>query len=595
MSEQLVNYSKQNRLMLSLAEKNCRKLHWGQKYHRNSRGKPMDFLKLPFQIPIYKSLQHKRYVVLRKSVQNGISEAFVVSHLEEAERGLAVMYVLPKSQTRNTFVQNRVNKVITQVPFYQERMKDSVGNADSIIFKGFGEGVIKYVDSNSESNFVEFPGDALYIDEVDQCNQKNIAMAPDRLESSDYKLIRKVANPSVEDFGIDIDFKKGTQKEWFIRCDHCGCMQYLDWFLNVVRQVDKNSYELLDMNYDLYNLQDAEGEVGVFCRHCHKKIDRLSGGQFVARHQHREIDSFQISKLFTPFTSIKDLALKFHEALTSDMLLQLFYNSDLGLPFTAKGSKVSETMLNETRDTNYYMPDLNKDGVVCMGADVGKVINVIIRKIHHDKKVALYIGTVQTEDEVLNLMKQYNVKIAVIDAMPEQRMIERIKAKNKKVYSCYYQQPKVMQVNKKDRVISAVRTSVLDRILEGFNKNEYVNPANLKDITDYYDQMTSSTRIIDTEVNPPVYRWEEVSADHYFHAEGYCAVACEIAKGTMLFEYADDYGEEKVDPKKPIDKQVKESDSQNVVLEKIFGMNMDVDVDDEKGGSSSDEFGGEGW
>ena len=148
----------------------------------------MDMEKMHFQRAIYKTLQSKRYVAIRKSVQNGISETFIVSHLEEADRGLAILYVLPKSDLRNIFVQNRINKLMKMVPFYKEKIKGAIGEADSVIFKGFGKGVCKYVDSNSQSNFVEYPADALYIDEVDQCNQKNLAMAPDRLESSEYKL-----------------------------------------------------------------------------------------------------------------------------------------------------------------------------------------------------------------------------------------------------------------------------------------------------------------------------------------------------------------------------------------------------------------------
>jgi len=199
-----------------------RKLYWAMKYHRNTRGKPMDFKKLPFQVEIYKTLQDSRYVAIRKSVQNGISETFIVSHLEESDRGFAILYVLPKGELRNIFVQNRINKLIKQVPFYRDKIKGAIGGADNVIFKGFGGGVCKYVDSNSPSNFVEFPADALYIDEKDKCDPKNLEMAPDRLESSEHKLIRVVGNPTVEDYGIDVDFKNGTQSEWYVKCDYCG-------------------------------------------------------------------------------------------------------------------------------------------------------------------------------------------------------------------------------------------------------------------------------------------------------------------------------------------------------------------------------------
>jgi len=537
----------------------------------------MNYGKLPFQVEIYKALQENREVAVLKSVQNGISETFIVSHLEEAYNGLTILYVLPKTQTRNTFVQNRVNKVIKQIPFYQQQIKNAPTSADSVVLKFFGNkgGVMKYVDSNSASNFVELPADALYIDEEDMCNQKNLAMAPDRLESSEYKYIRRVGNPSIEGFGIDIAFKAGSQNWWNNRCEHCGKYQILDWYENVVREIDKGVFDLLDMRYDLYNLADEPGSVNIYCKHCHKPMDRLStDAQWVEKYK-REKESFQISKLFTPFTSIRELSTKFAKATENATELQIFHNSDLGLPYSASGAKVTWDMINSSRVNQYFCPEINLDGLVWAGVDVGSMNNIVVRKMVNGKKRALYIGTSRDEGEIIRVIRDYGVKCLVIDSLPETRMVERLKNECDIIYSCTFSQVVQPSVDKKKKKVSVKRTAMLDRIVETFAKDEYENPINIKDVKDYYDQMCSSTRILDKERNPPDYVWREVGADHYFLTEGYAEIALEIARSKIDFSYLDDIVSPEVkDEGQPMHELAKKTDDSAGVLNKIFNRNM---------------------
>ena len=182
--KRVIEYSAEVKAQMTELEVANRKLFWATQVHVNTRGKKMDFDQFPFLPEIYWDLERYPVVIVRKCVQVGISEAFIISHLDEAAKGLQIQYVLPKQDVRNRFVQNRINKLTRRVPTYARLVKDATAKIDNVVLKRFGAGVVNYVDSNSASNFVEFPGDGLYVDEVDRCNAANILMATDRLDAS---------------------------------------------------------------------------------------------------------------------------------------------------------------------------------------------------------------------------------------------------------------------------------------------------------------------------------------------------------------------------------------------------------------------------
>jgi len=227
------------------------------------------------------------------------------------------------------------------------------------------------------------------------------------------------------------------------------------------------------------------------------------------------------------------------------------------------------------------MPDKNEEGFVFMGVDVGGVNNIVIRKLINGQKVALFLGKIRDENEILNLMDRYNVRATVIDGLPETRMVERLQAKSNKIYITFFNHAtSSIKVSRKERKIVGKRTPIIDRVMENFNLNKYVNPANLQDIPEYYKEMKSSTRILDSEKSPPEYVWVEGNKpDHYFITEAYCELAYEVGMQSNVFTYVDDIVDEEEEKgkleKESIVKQVSENDSPESALEKIVYANMD--------------------
>ena len=530
---------------------------WLARYcHKTTHGERLSFGdKFRFLIDIYKDLETYPRVTCRKAVQSGITDLLIVSALDDASKGLRVFYVMPNRDLRNDFVKDRFDTLLKTVPYYGQGIKEAVGDSESVGLKHFYRGLINFASSNSKIEFISYQSDANYIDEVDKCDPKNLKMAPDRMDASKYKLERTVGNPSAEKFGIDGIYKKSTQGVWKVKCPHCGKWQELDFFKNVVDQEGKFKYRII--------LPDQYGNPLVACIKCGKEIDRLGPGEWIHRFE-SPIRGFTVNQLFSANVSVKELYEYFLVALTNDTALQLFYNSKLGLPFSSEGSKIVYKMLEDaSEDSNYTLSinDISK-AIKCkglfVGIDVGKYFHIVAReKVVGGKKRLVYVGRLARVEEVVDLLSKLNIRIAVIDEEPEVKLVEQIKVKIKRLYSCDYISghtfldiKKSAQEYKKERRVKIDRTFILDHIRSDYEGRLMINPVNCKDIGneenrehgEYYDHLLSSTRIYDEDSNS--FNWRESGADHLFHAEAYCRMAQELDDKILQY-YIDSTSEEK--------------------------------------------------
>src|SRR3990172_7798209 len=138
-------------------------------HHLNTRGEKLDFTHYRHIRELYETVS--RDIVLQGSVQSLKSEWAIVDHFACAFTGLSVFFVVPKYETRTTYVQNRVNKCVENVPEYKKII--GTGFFDSVALKSFGKGTVKYVGSNVYADFKEYPADGIVIEEVDECNAEN--------------------------------------------------------------------------------------------------------------------------------------------------------------------------------------------------------------------------------------------------------------------------------------------------------------------------------------------------------------------------------------------------------------------------------------
>ncbi len=478
----------------------------------------MDIVGRPFLPQIYK--EDSQRLVVQKCVQVGISEWLIVKLISKLYNGWSILYSLPTENLRNTFVANRIDTLLKTVPFYQHGVKTAKGESDQVSLKHLWQGTVWFVGSNSKVGYVERPADMVIVDELDTSNIKNLELAPDRLKASKHKYYWEVGNPTIPKFGINKSYLNSDQKVWKIKCPACNRWQALDFFKNVVRQVEENVWELIDSNH------------GVVCKKCNSLLDRLSDGEWVAKYPGRSVSGYHISQLFSPTVTIKEIYDQFLKGQTDATAMQVFYNSYLGQPYEGVGAKITETILESKCMDDYTMPG-NADACTA-GVDVNyPQLNVRISDYPETGiRRAVYIGIVYSFAELSNLFKRYNVEYAVIDVAPERHKIAEFQAQHPFVWACQYSStevPEFWRVNEDDMRLTVDRTQSIDYMVSEILNGRNRLPKNFKSIVNYVDEMEAPTRILDETKNPPRYIWDEGgNADHFFHAENYDCLAMRV-------------------------------------------------------------------
>lgn len=487
-------------------------------HHRTHNNKPLTLQRRPFLKDIY--LDNSNDKVVMKSTQCGLSEFLIVYAIMEAAQGRSLFYVLPSYDLVGRFVSNRFSRSVQFTPYYQHLMNDDTvkKRSDGVSLKHIGMGTIAFVGSGTPKPFTEFPADTIIVDELDQCNEANLAMGEERLSASEHKKRVKISNPTLVGFGIDYEFGKSDQRYWHIKCSSCGAFVKPDFFSHVVERVDEGTYALRDTEWQW----DTPRDIHMICDKCGKPFNRFNGGEWVKSNPRSLVTGFQVSKLFSANVTIREMVDRFNDGLTNPKKMERFYNGDLGFPFSDSGSKISFKMIADCSEPGYIMPDVSTEPCV-MGVDVGNKIHVRISEILPTGKLkAVYIGSVDGYDDIFELYRRYRIVFGVIDSMPEMRLSKKVCATMPTMYRCFYG-GKQDSVNPNTKVVTVDRTSSLDRVREKLLTESIHYPENALQIPEYGPQMISSTRVFDEKKG--VYEWRHSDADHFLHAENYMWIA----------------------------------------------------------------------
>jgi len=531
---------------LELQFKNNRTLAWAG-IHRNTRMQKMTFKDLYYLHDLYLLIGKTPFMVVEKSVQCGLSELFIIqSHIEAGEMGMTVMYVLPKYELRNRFVNNRIYKLHKKVNHYRALVLAAGTKVHRTSLMHFGKGSLAYVGSNVADEFIEIPVDSAYVDEKDHCNQANLLMLPDRLTASPYKYEREIGNPTVEGFGIDERYLESSQGQWYLKCPGCGKEFVPDFFMHVVEEISSNTFVLRDKEAD--HDPRSRGEIKLI-HDCGAAVDRLSEGRWKHKYPDREWQGFRVSQIFSKFVPLRKLYRTWMKAVGNDLRTQLFYNSNLGLPFSSKGSKVTQAMLNDCR-RKYEWPTrrVGQEKARLMGVDVGEYLHVILRErvktVDGFSLRLLGIWTLPGFNQLEQLLREWKPKCCVIDAMPEIHKVMDLKDDFSNVWSSRFQEGVTSMIRHKDKKeLRMDRTAMLDYVRQGFELQNMLLPmqAEFLEEGEYYRHMQASTRLLEpNELHPEKSRfiWKEGSRpDHFFMAEGYCMQAGMIMPEHGIFDF----------------------------------------------------------
>ena len=526
-------------------------------YHRNRRGAPISFRDKPYLIPLYATLLNMERADFCKGVQTGISELFIQLMLYEAGwQDRIVAYVLPTFGSSARFVADRVDPLLTAVPAYAARTPGGEegiqsGSKGNLKRKRFGrQGAMLFLGSNSDSDFSEFSADLGIVDELDECDLKNIAKMPDRLRESKFPQLLQVSNPGIAGQGIHRAWKEGSRARYFHQCPRCGERQPLDWFVNFVRRMEDGTWAPRDT---ARYADPSLGDLRPVCRRCKDPWHNVpKGGLWVAECAGKT-PSFHMSRLdIMPPDRGAPIRQYFAEwllAQTNPAALSAFWRGTLGWPHEGTGQRVSEEMLELCslkqlpNDTNPD-PEIYKKKTIVMGVDVGSVLNVWIDELEDAetetgyRRRSRYICAVLQFEDLHRLIKDFCVQVMVIDAAPETRKAKEIRdhyaGSDVIVWLCrFHPQARIgrdafgLKMEHVEHVVTVDRTQLLDCTFDEIRSGSHTLPVDYSTISGLSDQMKAPVRKLN--VDSQRFVWEEGNdPDHYRFADAYARVAQEI-------------------------------------------------------------------
>lgn len=489
-----------------------------QNYHRTHKLVPLSWNQREFLRAIY--ADESKEIVIRKAVQVGISEWAVVDLLYMTmELGWSGAYVITKTKARDSFVAERINKILNAIPYYRK----NVGKIDNLGIKELGKGVARFLGSNAPDDFVSFPADFLIIDEVDLCDQENLKLVPDRLQASEHKFQRWIGNPTLEGYGIDALYENSDQKIWTVYCEKCKTYQTLDWFENIIEETNFG----ITLRDTKYLEHPKQATIHPICP-CGARLNRLGKGQWLKRKESK-ISGYTLSQIYSPTVTLEEMYAEYLESKDNVGKLQIFYNNKLGYSFSKEGMKITEGMLLKTEQP-YGFSDLYQGmNVVTAGVDVGSgVLHVIIREICDEGRRLLFVGMVPSFDDLEELINKYHITTMMIDAEPEKRLSLAFQKDHfDTVWLVDYHVQESSQTDihvfKDKQFLRVRRTSAFDGLLEDFVTGVIINAVGCKELYngDYFKQLCAITRVQQDEK----FVWISKGPDHFAHAENYCRLA----------------------------------------------------------------------
>lgn len=471
-------------------------------------------------------------IVLCKSSQMGISE-YLISYAMHAcdMRGATVLYVFPTDSHVSDFSAARMGPAIEASEYLQSIIVDALGKdgkrgSDKVTLKRirnrfmyFRGGHVK--PDGASPGLKSIDADITILDELDECDHRVLGIAEKRLGHSPLKEKRLVSTPTYPGVGIHAEYLLSDQRQWFIPCPHCNHRQ------NVT--IDNVVTEWKDKTKRPAAWHQQDGKAYAACLKCHKPLDLLADGEWVAAYPGRPVVGFHVTK-FAGATLDLDAIIEGLQSYNATRNRET-WNQDLGLPYVAEGGQLTDTHLDTLRRDYSHGTSPKR---CYMGIDVGSVLHCVIREepdSETGERRQLFAGELSW-DEAARVIKQYNPVAVVIDGLPETKAARDLQAAfpSGKVWLCYYsgvEQKEDYAIWKRtEGAVNADRTRSLDEMYSRVYEGKNTLPGNARDIARYYEQMKAPVRLLEKNARGiETARYVESGADHYAHAETYCAIA----------------------------------------------------------------------
>jgi len=468
------------------------------------------------------NLEPESRVVIKKAAQIGATELALNYAFWLLDGRGHVFYALPPGPTQGNFAHARVDPAISASPYIREM----AGNIDNVGLKTFVSGLNLYIrgtnvpkgDPSKAAQLSEAPADVAIIDEFDRVPPAAVPLIRDRLGDSRLMIEIDLSTPTYPDVGIDSEYLGTTQHEPKIQCQECGAWHWLTWALVRGPVADDPHAQIL-------------------CHSCHKAIERdemweQGRCQWEPRHGYRRTVGFWIPKLVSERVDLD--AMWNRSQARRDIDIQAFWNSDLGLPYEPKGSRITREIVaacvGETYET---FP--SRARWCAMGVDVGIELYVWIKqRSEWGRERTVFVGSVLEWSDLDKLMVQYGVQRCVVDDNPELRLDKLFQARHRgKVWLAQYVDDDKSDLAtwiRKRRIVKMERTKALEEASAKLALVIDELPQDWETVEDILEHLAASIKAKRVkEDGSTVYHFPRTGKpDHLHHAKAYCEAAMSI-------------------------------------------------------------------
>jgi hypothetical protein len=378
-----------------------------------------------------------------------------------------------------------------------------------------------------------------------------------------------VHNCGLPNDSIHSRFLRGKQYVWMSKCKCSDGVDLARTFPNCV-------------------VDDPKRGLYLRCPKCLYTIKDAQNGRYVAMNPGADYNSYSVSQLASKFISLKEIW-EFYKSTTN---IAEFYNGKLGLPWVDEENRgVTMDQMNACVDSEQNWGP-HKYGDCAMGVDQGPgyVMAIIANILPNGKKCIRHIEVIEQSNpryyvngekvtpfiRLRELMKEYDVRLCVVDAQPNfNDALSFAQDFKSRVFLAWYQRDAKHAVQWGDKkrsqetirkagglkfryTVTLARYLSLEAMLGSWSDGRYVLPDPRGLVQICRDESTSQLMpeavcyrmfnhmcalvrqftVSNEETGEGRYEWIHTGADHLAHSMNYLNVALERMNKRTLFTFA---------------------------------------------------------
>jgi hypothetical protein len=468
------------------------------------------------------------HVVLSKASQVGGTTWAILRSIHACLSGLNVGYYFPTKTDVLEFSKSRVGPLVADNPFLLKELRDT----DTAGLKRIGDAHLYLRGMQSSIGMKSIPLDMLVFDELDEASPDAKALARERLSHSDYRRIIELSNPSLPGYGIDESYLESDQRHWTLKCLSCG-----KWTAPDKAFPTKLGEEVRVI------AEREDGTCHLACVSCGGELDP-SVGEWVADYPSRPIHGYRISQLFSSKIDPAEILREYRKTYNPER----FYTLKIGIPWVDVENKLSTHEVLALCGDSGLLPSSVQE--CTMGVDTGRELHVVVSRRRSPRgkdltREVIWIGTVQSYEELDGFMKRYKISRCVIDALPEIHATRAFAERHRgRVWLNYFNdgQKGSYKWDHDQHIVQVNRTEALDAAKRGIRDGAVALPRRVPLLEEFAEHLASDAKklIEDEETGAKSYRYIRTGTNHYSLAFTYDWIASERERVAYVPFFDDD-------------------------------------------------------